>query len=418
MKRSTQIILLATNGICYYCTILAAYLHFYYYNLMQEVFSLTNTQIGVYGGIVGGLGIIAYFFSGIVADKFSPKKLLILTYATQMIILGIYMTIPSYHMLLVLQVFATISCVVLFWSAMAKYVRSLGTPDQEARLFGFHFGFVGLGGTVLTLLNAYIISIWTSEAALRFIFLVCIIILGISILIDLFLYKPRQVEESEDDKFRFSDILIIVKQPSFWFICCMLLGAHCIAGAVSYFSPLLYANYGVPLAVVSILGAFRTYCARVICSPIGGWCMDKMGSSIKFTTILIVAGIIGVTSILFVPQSAAFLVPAIVIFSVLVLATNLIVPAWFTPVTEVGVPQRAIGTGIGLYCAIGFSSDGFLYILGGNWLDTYGNSVGYTYIFTFILIMLFVGLAGALLSLHAMKKQKAKAAALAQGAAE
>ncbi|MGN0962231.1 MAG: nitrate/nitrite transporter [Clostridia bacterium] len=410
MKKSTQMILLITNGIAYYATILAAYLHFYYYNLMQEVFNLTNTQIGIYGGIVGGLGIAGYFFSGIIADKFSPKKLLIITYVTQIIILGLYMTIPPFNILLVLQVFATISCVCLYWSAMAKYVRSLGTPEQEARLSGLHFGCVGLGGTVLTLINASFVAAWSSEVALRAIFLLCIVVLILTIVIDVFLYKPRKVEDAEEDKFHFSDILLIAKQPSFWYICCMLLGAHCLLGAVSYFSPLLYANYGVPLAVASILGAFRSYCARAICSPLGGWCIEKVGSSIKFVAILVVIGMIATAAILFVPQTSAFLVVAIAIFAVLVVSSNLIVPAWITPVSEVGIPQRAVGTGIGFYCAIGFSSDCFLYVLGGRWLDTYGDAVGYNYIFGFILIMLFIGLAGALLALRAMKKQKAQMA--------
>lgn len=408
MKKSTQVILLITNGVCYFCTILGSYLHFYYYNLMQEVFHLTNTQIGVYGGICGGVAIVSYIVGGLISDKFRPKTLLLATYASQMVILGLYMLLPPYRLLLLIQVFSVLSCIGLYWSAMSKYVRSLGPPEQESRLYGLHFSCVGLGGTVLTLINAYFISVYNGATALRLIFLLCIVILGISIIIDAILYKPEATKTPEEDKFNLSDIFVILKNPVFWLICFMFLGTFHIAGAVTYFSPLLYANYGVPLAAVSILASFRSCFARLVCAPIGGWAMHKMGSSIRFMAIVTVAGILSVAGILIVPHSSAYIIVSILIFAVLVISNNLIVPAWFTPVSEIGIPSKMHGTAVGLYCAVGFSSDCYLYMLGGHWLDRYGENLGYTCIFSFILIMLLVGFVGAMASLFAIKKQKAK----------
>ncbi|MGN0962230.1 MAG: nitrate/nitrite transporter, partial [Clostridia bacterium] len=367
MKKTTRFILLFANGVCYYSMVLAAYLHFYYYNLMQDVFQLTNSQIGVYGGICGGIAIVAYIVSGILSDKYNPKTLLIITYISQMVILGCYMTLPSYHVLLFLQVLATISCIGLYWSAMSKYVRSLGRPEEEARLFGLHFGFVGLGGSVLTLINAWVISSLNNNAsALRFVFFVGIVVLGITTIIDIFLYKPEPQDLSEENRFRLSDILYLLKRVDFWLICLMFMGMYHLAGAITYLSPMLYASYGVPLAVVSILGSFRTYFARAICSPIGGLCIEKIGSSVQFVVYMAIAGLICGLGVLLIPRSSSFIIPIILIFAVLVIANNLNDPAWFTPVSEIGIPKRMLGTGVGFYSAIGFSSDCYLYLLGGH----------------------------------------------------
>ena len=73
-KNLGTILLLAFAGSIIYGL---PYFRSYYYDTYQNMYNLTNTQMGLLGSAYGLLGVFSYVIGGVLADKIKAKKLLI-----------------------------------------------------------------------------------------------------------------------------------------------------------------------------------------------------------------------------------------------------------------------------------------------------------------------------------------------------
>jgi len=98
----------------------------YFRPTLLEVFNLTNTQIGDAIAIYGVTAMICYFPSGVIADRFSARKLMSISlFATALG--GVWMvTIPNKIELSLIYGFWGITTILLFWSAMLRATREWG----------------------------------------------------------------------------------------------------------------------------------------------------------------------------------------------------------------------------------------------------------------------------------------------------
>lgn len=407
MKKSVITLLLFINGLGYYSHFIGSNLHFHYYDAMQQAFGLTNTQIGLYGSIYGAVAMIGYIFGGMIADVFKPKTLLLSSYALNMLVYCFYATLPSYTPLLVAQFLTSLVAYGLFWGAMVKYVRSLGDAANEGRLFGLQFAFVGLGGSILGVLGATFIGQFGTAQGLRYLFIMNAASCGLALLVDAFLYKPREVQISEDDKFKFSLVFEVIRLKQFWAICLMSFSMYSMSIILAYLPPLLTSNYGVAIGLVSLIGTFRMYIVRIVFAPVGGALMDKIGSPIRVICGVLVTTTAMTLLILLAPDNL-IAIPIIVII-VLAICYQLGTPGWFTTVSEIKIPNKMKGTAVGILCAVMFAPDAFAYIVIGRWIDKYGEKTGYTMAFSSIAVVMVLGLICGLYALRYMKKCSAAA---------
>ena len=91
---------------------------------MLGVFGLTNAELGDAIAVYGVTAMISYFPSGLIADRFSARKLMSFSlFATGLG--GVWMSaIPGKSVLFVLFGFWGITTILLFWSAMiTRYAR-------------------------------------------------------------------------------------------------------------------------------------------------------------------------------------------------------------------------------------------------------------------------------------------------------
>jgi hypothetical protein len=86
--------------------------------------------------------------------------------------------------------------------------------------------------------------------------------------------------------------------------------------------------------------------------------------------------------------------------------------SYYAVITELKVPKKYTAATIGIAAAIGFSPDMFQFLLFGNLLDKFGNG-GYTYMFTYQIVVLFIGL----ITSFTVLKIKHKIPAASEGAA-
>ena len=129
-----RLIILAVAGSLIYGL---PYFRTYYYDAYLEAYNLTNTQMGSLGAMFGVFGMISYLFGGVVADFISTKKLL----SISLILTGVagfaHLFATNYSMLLVIYLVWGFTALFAFWPALLKGIRSLASPDEQGKAYGF-----------------------------------------------------------------------------------------------------------------------------------------------------------------------------------------------------------------------------------------------------------------------------------------
>lgn len=373
-------VLLLTSGLCIWNIV---YLPSFFYVPFMEAFKLSHEQMGTLLSMYGILAVIGYFLGGPVADKFKPKRLMVISNITTGL-LGLYMaTFPGYNALLGVYMAFGVTAVLLYWSAFVKSIRMLGTEEEQGKLFGAFESFYGIVSIVLSYaillaFSSYIAENGNFEYVVISYSVISIVIGGLIA----WLYKPDEVAvyQSSESKFSIKRLPEALKLPVTWFNSIIILTMFIIISGALYLNPFLNSVYMVPVTWATALGITIKYGFRMVASPIGGAMVDRSRKSSRVlmltTALIVVAGIL----LLLVPRDPQYLVLAVLAVFFFCIVFNLPRSCMYVPVAETKVPIEILGTVVGITSAIGYSSDIYIWKLFGYLLDTHGNA-GYNYIF-------------------------------------
>lgn len=384
-------LLVGVGGFGYSAIMALGYFNQTYYSLFQEGIGFSDVQIGVLISIIGTVALFGYFFGGIVSDIFRTKFLMVISHIGATII-GVGMAmLPSYKVMVVLQFLIAIFSIFTYWAPMAKFVRSLGPKAIEGKLYGFFYMCVGLGGTVVGFIATAIIARTNSVTGLQALLYMYAGVNLLAAIVILLLYKePDPTEVSEGDKFHIRYVLEILKMPEIWLLGIAGFAGYLINVATSYFNPLLTSSFAVSVGMMTALATIRSYIIRLTITPVSGVVIDKAKGSTKLMQYLLVSMFVVMLTILFMPWSPKWAVIAIIAMIVLAIVYNFLTPTWFTPLTDIGIPDKMRGTAVGITNAIIFSSDAFMYSVVGGLISKYGEG-GYKIMFGLLAIAAVIG---------------------------
>ena len=88
-----------------------------------DLFQVNNFELGTCFSLYGMVAFVAYFFGGIIADRFPPGKIMgvaLVSTALGGIFLAMY---PSLYLLKILYAYWGLTTILLFWSAKIKATR-------------------------------------------------------------------------------------------------------------------------------------------------------------------------------------------------------------------------------------------------------------------------------------------------------
>lgn len=405
-SKASLAILIGLGGFGYSAIMALGYFNQTYYSLFQEGTGFSDIQIGTLVSIIGIIALFGYFFGGILSDFFKVKFLMVLSHVGATAI-GIGMAmLPSYSVMLVLQVLIAIFSIFTYWSPMAKFVRSLGPRSQEGRLYGFFYMCVGIGGTLVGFIASAIIAATNSVVGLRALLFMYAGVNLLAALAILILYKnPEPTEAAESDKFRLKYVWAILKMPEIWLLGIAGFVGYLINVATSYFNPLLTSSFAVSVGVMTVIATVRSYVIRLLINPISGTVIDKAKGSTKLMLYLLVAMFVVMAVILLMPWNPSWAILAIVLMLALAIIYNFLTPTWFTPLSDIGIPDNMRGTAVGITNAIIFSSDAFMYTVAGNLIDKQGEG-GYRTLFAILMASAIVGFLCVVAIRRRLKAQK------------
>lgn len=404
IKKYGTLLLLATGaGIIFQLP----YIRETFYVPIQNAMNLSNAQMGLLSSGYATMSLFSYFIGGIIADKFSARKLLTFSFIATGVLGLWFSTFPGYTISRVIFVLMGISTIITYWSACIKATRMLGTEEEQGRLFGLQEGLRGIMNALLVFgmtaaFTHFADEVAGASAAIK----VCsIVVIIIGILNFIFIEDTKKEENSESfidvTKGMFKALLI----PRVWLLVAIVFTAYSVYGLIAYATTFAQKFYGLSAASAATLGGIR-YLIQGAGGIVGGFLADKMKSRFK----VIIGGCIGLALsfalFIVVPAKASLCVMVVANFFVGLFFIYAVRSQYFAVHDDAGIPLNMSGRVSGIASCLGYTPDIFMYTLVGSWVDNYGRT-GYNMTWAYAMVAAVLCAIITFILSRIVKKEKA-----------
>jgi sugar phosphate permease len=385
-KYGTLLLLAAGAGIIFQLP----YIRETFYVPIQNAMNLTNAQMGLLSSGYATMATLSYFVGGIIADKFSARKLLTFSFIFTGILGLWFSTFPGYTISRIIFVLMGISTIITYWSACIKATRMLGSDEEQGRLFGLQEGLRGILNALLVFGMTAAFAHYTDEvmgasAAIK----VCsIVVIIIGILNFIFIEDTKKEENAESlgdvTKGMFKALLI----PRVWLLVAIIFTAYSVYGLIGYVNTYAVKFYGLSAASAATLGGIR-YLIQGLGGIAGGFLADKVKSRFK----VIIGGCIGLAAsfglFIILPANASIVVAVVANFFLGLFFIYAVRSQYFAVHDDAGIPVNMSGRVSGIASCLGYTPDLFMYTLVGGWMDNYGrNGFKMTWVYAMVAAIL------------------------------
>ena len=370
------------------------------------VFQINNFELGSAFSVYGMVAMVAYFFGGPLADRFSPRLLLAGSLALTGLS-GFYLaSIPSLSMLIALYVLWGISTILLFWSASMKAVRVV-----MANSLGTAYGAVdaarGLLAAIIASSSVWLLAQFLPDVvesatdeqqqdALSGVisaFSVFIMIVAILVWFFLRLSPPQEKQSSHPIKWR--TVQPLIKNKLLWLQAFIVLCAYVGYKSTDDFSLLAYDLFDMNEVNASYMATI-SFWMRPLGALTAGLIADRLGyartAAASFMVILSGCTFIS-TGML---DGVGWIIGAMQIAFVS-LGIYAVRGVYFALFKEANIPIYLTGTTIGVVSVVGYTPDVFFGPIMGYLLDSYPGATGHQYVFMVVGSFAILGLISAVI---------------------
>lgn len=383
-KYGTLLLLAAGAGIIFQLP----YIRETFYVPIQKAMDLTNTQMGMLSSIYASMATVSYFVGGMVADKFSARKLLTFSFISTGLLGLWFSTFPSFNIARLIFALMGISTIVTYWSAMIKATRMLGDSSEQGRLFGLQEGLRGILNAVLVFGMTAVYARFSNEImgtawAIR---TCAIVVIFIGILNWFFIDDTDSEENTESIKDVVFGTFRQLAIPRVWLLVAIVFFGYSLYGIFGYINTLAINVYGLSVSGGATLGGTR-YIIQAFGGIIGGFLADKIGSRIKVIILgaLLTGG--SYALFLFLPAEASLLPIILGNFVAGMFCIYLIRSQYFAIIDDAGIPVSRTGRVSGIVSSLGYLPDVFMYTMIGSWLDNNEGKAGFDLMFMYAIAM-------------------------------
>ena len=364
-----------------------------------DVFNLSNLELGGLFSIYGIVAFFSYLYGGVLADRYSPRKLLSISLIFTSLGGLIMMTYPSYFIMQLLFAYWGFTTVFIFWAPMLKATRAIGGVKMQGKTFSFLDGGRGIVASSIGLIGVLIFSILitkdVSSLTLSEKQEVFKYVIGASSLIvfiiGIVVYTYLKIELKDDEKIgNIKSLLKLVKLKSVWLISFIILCSYMGYKITDVYS--LYASEVMLFDEINAarVGALQQYLRPIVCISVAFF-TDKNGN---INNILIGFFVMMLGSILFASGLIRVSMNMLFFISLIIVATGTyaIRGLYFSVLKDGKIPYILTGTAIGLISMVGYSPDIFATPLYGYLLDNYPGIKGHQYVYLILFISSIFGI--------------------------
>ena len=364
-----------------------------------DVFNLTNLELGGLFSIYGIVAFFSYLYGGVLADRYSPRKLLSISLIFTSLGGLIMMTYPSYLIMQLLFAYWGFTTVFIFWAPMLKATRAIGGVKMQGKTFSFLDGGRGVVASSIGLIGVLIFSILITEDVSSLTLSekqeVFKYVIGASslivFLIGIVVFVYLKIELKDDEKIgNIKSLLELAKLKSVWLISFIILCAYMGYKITDVYS--LYASEVMLFDEINAarVGALQQYLRPIVCISVAFF-TDKNGN---INNILIGFFVMMLGSILFASGLIKVSMNILFFISLIIVATGTyaIRGLYFSILKDGKIPYILSGTAIGLISIVGYSPDIFATPLYGYLLDNFPGIRGHQYVYLILFISSIVGI--------------------------
>lgn len=377
------------------------YLQYAFYDSMKEMLGFTNVQMGNIISVYGTVNLIAYFLGGIIADKFSCRKLLTIS----LVVTGLtgfwFATAPSYPVMIIIHIIWSGTTIFTYWPASIKAIKMLGSSEEQGKFLGLREGLSCLGAFLLSGIGVFIFN-QSGENFKTVIIFYSIAHLVFGILT--YIFMPDTAAEKEKTNV-FAGIGYVLRQPSIWVISFVIFFGYGIGIGLGKLAPYLGEVYGMSDSLTALLGSISEYGVACIGPVLGGIVAGKLKSSsrcMKYCFAIISALMCGV-----ILMSGKYSLMVVVIAFVLIskMGQVAIRGIYYVPLDEAGIPDKYFGTAVGVASTIGFLPEAIMGIVYGKIMDSFPGEQGFLYIFASVIAFGVIGIICTAVLAKMLKKK-------------
>lgn len=372
-KWGTLLLLAAGAGIIFQLP----YIRETFYPQIQSAMGLTNVQMGLLSSGYATMATLSYFIGGAIADRFSPRIMLTVSFIGTGILGLWFSTFPSFTTARIIFILMGITSIITYWSACIKATRALGTDEEQGRIFGLQEGLRGVINAVVVfgMTAAYAFFSAQSEAfgasmAIKVCAIVDIII-GILNFIFIRDYEEDKKKKPESIAALTKGLFKCLVIPRVWILVGIIFTAYSVYGLIGYVNTYAVNYYGLSETMGSTLGGIR-YLLQGVGGICGGILADKIHSRIKVVGGGAILLAISFVFYIMLPVNAGLIMAVIINFLFGLVFIYAVRSQYFAIHDDAGIPMVLSGRVSGIASAIGYAPDMFMYALVGSWMDKYG----------------------------------------------
>ena len=354
-------------------------LRFSFYDQMMEALNLTDIQIGTIGSVYAIFCIICYPISGILADKFSTKKLLIISTFAMSLITVWYCFLPGYISLIIIHALYGIFSIATFWSPYLKAVRQLGSESEQGRLYGISEGLRGIGQTVVATICLFVVASFASiSIGFSILLIINAVVFILLMLAVMFIIPNDTVENNGEEKSEKSASVVGIISKSLtssstWICIFVIMSGYTLwCTANGYIGTYCTRVLGISANMSSTLSIIRSYVIVFLAGFTGGFIIDKFKTKGQGMMLVFLAATISVSAILLTSKITAI---CIIVTIVLAYIVNVIKSTYWSILGDAGIPVESTGIATGIISLIALSPDMFVPIIICRFI-TYGENIG------------------------------------------
>ncbi|MCH2130171.1 MAG: MFS transporter [Pirellulaceae bacterium] len=371
-----------------------------------DVLGVTQTQIGILGSTYGVVAMISYLFGGVLADRFSARKLLafslVITGAT-----GFYVaTIPSFAALQVVYGFWGASTILPFWASLIRATRDWGGESQQGRAFGILDGGRGLLAAVLaTVVFVFFAMILPADDAVTTpdqkliairttIYIYTGSCFAAAVLVWLFVPETTAQRKTKESNKRgvLTNLTKVLRMPVIWLHAGVIVAAYSAFKGMDFYGQFTSDVWNWSDVSSARLTTMSTW-IRPLAAIGAGFLADRFTSSRMITVSFVLAGVVYIGFVVMEPGTGAV---------VWLLWANILVGClgifalrgvYFALLEEARIPREFTGTAVGVVSFIGYTPEIFIPIVGGKLIDHWQSGpMGYNVLFGIFAVCALLGI--------------------------
>ena len=408
VNRYLTLLVLALGAVSIY---LLPYLRWTYYDTLVEAVNLSNAQFAATMSIFGVTAMISYAPGGYLADKLSLKKMLSFAFLSTGLLGLWYATFPGFvAQMLIFGLWGGIGT-AFFWSAMMKVTRTLGSSEEQGRMFGLLEGSRGLVNVIIAFVALYFYGKMGESVGGMQGIIVAFSILCIISAVLAWIVIPNRVEGASDS-IHLKDVGTVLKIPAVWIIALIVMTCYSVYIGSTYLTPYMTEMLGLSATLAGAIAILRTYALQCVAAPTGGAIADKIGSVTLVIGICFVIIVAALAGFVLLPASPSIVMIALVLMLLFCAAIFAMRGIYFAPMDECNVPKHLTGTAVGVISVIGFFPDVYMNAVAGTLMDAFPGAQGYKYLFIVMLAFAIVGTVASIVLSRMIKKHKQEKTAL------